>query len=71
MWGDVMPYHHGLSEYSFVEIEDNNKILDFDYGIILGTKINTRLGLFIEGKYQRYWDIKNYELKSGINYLFL
>jgi|TARA_R100000781_G_scaffold93046_1_gene57732 hypothetical protein len=71
MWGDVMPYHHGLSEYSFVEIEGNNKILDFDYGIILGTKINTRLGLFIEGKYQRYWDIKNYELKSGINYLFL
>lgn len=70
-WGDIMPYHHGLSEYSYVNIEESNQILDFDYGMILGTKLNKRLGLFIEGRYQRYWNIKNYELKSGINYLFL
>jgi len=66
-----MPYHHALSEYSYVNIEESNQILDFDYGMILGTKLNQRLGLFIEGRYQRYWNIKNYELKSGINYLFL
>ena len=69
-WGDIMPYHHGLSEYSYVNIEESNQILDFDYGMILGTKLNKRLGLFIEGRYQRYWNIKNYELKSGINYYF-
>jgi len=29
------------------------------------------LGLYIESTYQRYWGIRNYELKAGINYLFL
>ena len=71
-WGDVMPYHKGLTKYAYrdLEIEDKNTI-DFDSGLIIGTKLTRRLGLFIEGRYQRYWNINNYELKTGINYLFL
>ena len=63
LWGDVMPKHKGLSEYSFTE--DN---IDFDLGGVIGTKITKRLGIFIEGRYQRYWDINNYEIKTGVNY---
>jgi len=70
-WSDLMPYHHSLSEYSYINIEQNKQFYDFDCGIILGTKLNRKLGLFVEGRYQRFWNIKNYELKSGINYLFL
>jgi len=62
-WGDVMPKHKGLSDYSFTE--DN---IDFDIGGVIGTKITKRIGIFIEGKWRRYWDIDNYELKTGINY---
>ena len=72
MWGDIMPYHYGLSEYSYGNLTDTDKQeIDFDSGLIVGTKLTRRLGLFIEGRYQRYWDINNYEIKSGINYLFL
>jgi len=68
-WVDVLPYHHGLSEYSYVDMDiEDKEVLDFDTGLIFGTKITKRLGLFIEGRYQRYWNIDNYELKTGINY---
>ena len=71
-WADIMPFHKGLTEYAYANLEIEDKTnLDFDFGMILGTKITSRLGLFIEGKYQRYWDIDNYEFKTGINYLFL
>ena len=71
-WGDVMPYHKGLSEYAYTDLKLEDKTtIDFDSGLIIGTKLTTKLGLFIEGRYQRYWDIDNYELKTGINYLFL
>jgi len=68
-WIDVLPYHRGLSEYSYVDVDiEDKEVLDFDTGLIFGTKITKRLGLFIEGRYQRYWNIDNYELKTGINY---
>ena len=68
-WVDVLPYHKGLSDYSYnTMLLDDKTDLDFDIGMIFGTKITKRLGVFIEGRYQRYWDIKNYELKTGINY---
>ena len=68
-WIDVLPYHRGLSEYSYVDMDiEDKEELDFSAGLIFGTKITKRLGLFIEGRYQRYWNIDNYELKTGINY---
>jgi len=63
-WGDVMPKHKGLSEYSYTE--DN---IDFDIGGVIGTKITKRIGIFVEGRWRRYWDIDNYEFKTGINYI--
>ena len=69
-WADVMPYHYGLSEYSYINLGLGEEV-DFDTGFILGSKITRKLGLYIESTYQRYWGIKNYEVKAGINYLFL
>ena len=62
-WGDIMPKHKGLTEYSYDE--DN---IDFDIGGIIGTKITRRIGVFVEGRWKKYWDIDNYEFKTGINY---
>ena len=59
-----MPKHKGLTDYSYTE--DN---IDFDLGGVIGTKITKRIGIFIEGKWRRYWDIDNYELKTGVNYI--
>ena len=58
-----MPKHKGLSDYSFTE--DN---IDFDIGGVVGVKITKRIGIFVEGRWRRYWDINNYEFKTGINY---
>jgi len=60
-----------LSDYSYVNMDiENKEELDFDVGIIFGTKVTKKLGLFIEGQYQRYWNIKNYSVMTGVNYLF-
>jgi len=56
----------------FLNFLDNKIIvahnIDFDIGGVIGTKITKRIGIFIEGRWRRYWDIDNYELKTGINY---
>ena len=68
-WGDVLPYHIGLSDFAYVDMDIPGKTnLDFNVGLITGAKITKRLGVFTEGRYQRYWDIKNFEVKMGINY---
>ena len=65
-WGSLYPIHTGLSEYSYA-YPDNE--IEWDTGVILGAKINKHLGVFIEGRHLKYWDIKSYEMKAGINYL--
>lgn len=75
-WLDIMPFHYGLSEYSFADIEHPVDVkgippqYDWDFGLIVGTKLTEKLGVFVEGFHQRYWCIKNYNLQFGINYLF-
>ena len=76
-WLDVMPIHKGLSDYSFASLDhpENTQGIpynyDWDLGLVFGTKLTKRLGVFTEGSYRRYWAIKNYNLQFGINYLFL
>ena len=62
-WFDLMPIHKGLSDYSFasIEHEDADGIpaeYDWDFGLVFGTKISKKLGIFTEGSYRRYWNIK-------------
>jgi len=68
-WANVLPYHHGLDEYSF-DYEDgmvNN--MDWDSGIVMGLRVTKHLGIFIEGLHQRYWGKEVFECKFGFNYL--
>ena len=44
---------------------------DYDYGAIIGFKLQDNLGVFIEGKYLNYWDRPAYDIKVGLNYQFV
>ena len=65
-WASVYPIHMGVSEWSY---EYPGSDTDWDLGLVTGFKFNKHFSLFIEGRYLRYWDIKSYEMKTGINYL--
>jgi len=68
-WGNLMPYHYddgnSYSYHNFV----GGQWYDYSGGLIFGTKINKHLGLFIEGKYNKYWNREWYDFKCGINYV--
>jgi hypothetical protein len=65
-WASMYPLHRGFSEYSF---DYSLSKLDWDIGIVVGSKVNTHLGLFLEGRYVRFWEIETYKFRAGINYL--
>ena len=69
-WGNLMSYHYddgGL--FSYHNFNDGEQWYDYSGGLILGTKISKSLGLFIEGKYNKYWNKEWYDFKCGINYV--
>lgn len=65
-WGSAYPIHKGLSEHSY---DYPNGKFEWDVGAVFGAKVNKHLGLYVEGRHLKYWDIKSYECKAGINYL--
>ena len=68
-WANLMPYHYNdKDEFSYHNYIDG-QWLDYSGGLILGQKINKRLGLFAEGKYNKYWNREWYDFKMGINYI--
>ncbi len=68
-WVNVLPYHYGLSDYSFEYQDELINNLDWDSGVVLGLRINKHLGVFVEGLHQRYWQKEVFECKFGFNYL--
>jgi len=68
-WVNCMPFHYGMDEYSFeYGVEDYDNI-EWDAGIVLGSRITKHLGMFVEGTHMRYWMKPVYEVKFGFNYL--
>ena len=68
-WANLMPYHYNdKDEFSYHNYIDG-QWLDYSGGLILGQKINKRLGLFAEGKYNKYWNREWYDFKMGVNYI--
>tara|TARA_R100001443_G_C3363126_1_gene179435 strand:- start:379 stop:1452 length:1074 start_codon:yes stop_codon:yes gene_type:complete len=68
-WANCMPFHYGMDEYSFeygVEEWDN---MEWDAGLVFGSRITKSLGMFVEGTHMRYWMKPVYEVKFGFNYL--
>ena len=68
-WANILPYHKGLDDYSFeYGVEDYDNI-EWDAGIVFGSRITKNLGMFIEGTHMKYWNKPVYEVKFGFNYL--
>jgi len=70
-WGNLMPYHYDDgNEYAYHNYNEG-QWLDYSGGMIFGSKISKQLGMFIEGKYNKYWNKEWYDFKLGINYIIL
>ena len=68
-WANCLPIHHGLDEYSFEYGKQDNDNIEWDAGVVFGSRLTKSLGMFIEGTHQRYWMKPVYEIKFGFNYL--
>jgi len=78
-WGNLMPYHLDVgTDYSYHDYPsnsfrylDNKQWLDYSGGLIFGYKFNKSLGVFLEGKYNKYWNRNWHNFSVGINYIIL
>tara|TARA_R100001594_G_scaffold8772_1_gene22151 strand:- start:4492 stop:5427 length:936 start_codon:yes stop_codon:yes gene_type:complete len=68
-WVNCMPLHYGLDEYSFEYGDGRWDTMEWDAGIVLGSRVTKHLGMFVEGTHLRYWMKPVYEVKFGFNYL--
>jgi hypothetical protein len=69
-WGNLMPYHYNDgNEFSYHNFNDEEQWYDYSGGLIVGAKITKHLGVFVEGKYNKYWNREWYDFKCGINYV--
>jgi hypothetical protein len=68
-WGNLMPYHLDLnSDFSYHEYNEGQWI-DYSGGLIFGYKFNKSLGVFLEGKYNKYWNRNWHDFSVGVNYI--
>ena len=68
-WGNVMPYHLDSGNEFMYHNSVDGQWLDYSGGMIFGYKLNKHLGLFLEGKYNKYWNREWYNFKCGVNYV--
>ena len=67
-WGNVLPLHWlSDNEYSYNTFNGGNWI-DYSGGVIFGYWFNKNLGIFIEGKYNKYWNREWHNFSFGVNY---
>ena len=69
-WGNLMPYHYDAGdEFSYHKYNNDEQWYDYSGGLIFGYKINKHLGVFVEGKYNKYWNREWHDFSLGINYI--
>ena len=69
-WGNLMPWHYNDgSEFSYHNFNDGEQWMDYSGGLIFGYKYNKNLGIFIEGKYNKYWNREWHDFSVGMNYI--
>ena len=67
-WGNVLPLHWlSDNEYSYNTFNGGNWV-DYSGGVIFGYWFNKNLGIFIEGKYNKYWNREWHNFSFGANY---
>ena len=65
-----MPYHYddgGRFHTITLTTVNNGTIILVDLYLVI--KLNRNLGVFAEGKYNKYWNREWYDFKAGINYI--
>jgi len=68
-WGNLMPYHLDTGNtYSYYNYK-GKQWMDYSGGLIFGYKFNKSLGVFVEGKYNKYWNRKWHNFSVGLNYV--
>ena len=68
-WGNLMPYHIDTDNtYSYHKF-NNGQWLDYSAGLIYGYRFNKSLGVFVEGRYNKYWNRRWHNFSVGINYV--
>ena len=69
-WASIMPFHLETGEYSYHEfIGSKQTWVDLGAGFILGYRLNKHLGVFMEGKYNKYWNRQWHDFSVGLNYI--
>jgi hypothetical protein len=68
-WGNLMPLHYSDedNQYSYYNFNDG-QWLDYSGGVVFGHWFNKNLGLFIEGRYNKYWNRTWHGFSAGVNY---
>ena len=65
-----MPFHLETGEYAYHKfIAPKQTWIDLGAGFILGNRLNKHLGIFIEGKYNKYWNRTWHDFSVGLNYI--
>ncbi len=71
-WGNLIPYHVDTDgEYSYHRFVSSDQWLDYSGGLIFGKRFSKSLGVFVEGKYHKYWDRSWHDFSVGINYVII
>jgi hypothetical protein len=67
-WGNLMPLHYNddgdFSYHKYI----GGQWMDYSAGMVYGHWFNKNLGIFVEGKYNKYWNRKWHGFSAGINY---
>jgi len=68
-WGNIMPYHLDTgNNYSYYNFKGKQWI-DYSCGLIFGYRFNKSLGIFVEGRYNKYWNRQWHNFSVGVNYV--
>ena len=71
-WANVYPYHLDTDNiYSYSNFIGENQWVDYSAGFVSGWKVSKNLGVFLEGRYSRYWNRTWHDFSAGINYVII
>lgn len=71
-WANALPYHLASdSEFSYQNFIQGDQWVDYSGGLIFGWKLNKSLGMFLEGRYNKYWNREWHNFSVGLNYVII
>ena len=65
LWCNLFPKTYGITDKAYEGDE-----MQYDIGMLIGTNINDKIGLFLEGDKLNYYGREEYSFKVGLNYTF-